>query len=111
MENNPRFLFLELGSVVESDGSTKKAAALLQAKVKGKGHQVSMLTYMLKKSKVDLRVVMKVIENLLDELHTEQARDDAHKAQCNVDLERTATEEADVTDTVARLKAFIAAEE
>lgn len=109
MVNSVRFLFLETGSEIANDPRTKQVAAMLQAKVKGKS--VSMLTYMLKKAKVDMRSVLKVIENLIEELHNDQAVDDAHKAQCKLDMDRTVSEEAEIQDAVSRMKAFMAAEE
>lgn len=103
---------IETGSREEPDthvdaNTAKAVVSALQGQVASKSKQVSMLTYMLKTANVDFSSVLKVIDNLQQELADEQGRDDQHLSNCKMSLDASADEEAEYTSEIDRLKAFI----
>merc|ERR1719377_58519 len=69
--------------------------------------QMSLVEFALKAKAVDFSKVIAMIDNMVSELKTEQKDDDAQKAFCDKDLEKSETEKKNLDTAIASSGALI----
>merc|ERR1719253_1153865 len=84
-----------------------RALQMLGAVKSSKQTELGLVTFALKAKAVDFSKVIAMIDNMVSELKTEQKDDDAQKAFCDKDLEKSETEKKNLDTAIASSAALI----
>jgi len=84
-----------------------RVVQMLGAVKSSKQTELGLVTYALKAKAVDFSKVLAMIDNMVTELKTEQKDDDAQKAFCDKDLEKSETTKKNLENSIASSAALI----
>jgi len=84
-----------------------RVSIMLGAIQSSKQSQLNLVQYALKAKAVDFSKVIAMIDNMVTELKTEQGDDDAQKAFCDKDLEKSETDKKNLESSISSSDALI----
>jgi len=100
----PKFGFLQKTT---ARSVASRVSLMLQAVKSSKQTQLSLVEYALQAKAVDFSKVLAMIDNMVVELKTEQKDDDAQKAFCDKDLEKSEVTKKNLESSIASSEALI----
>jgi len=99
--------FLQKATGKSKAGRAGSMIAALMQTATSKQTQLGMIAFALKAKAVDFSKVIAMIDNMVTELQAEQKDDEAHKAFCDKDMEKSEASKKQLTEQIASSEATI----